>query len=524
MAAVRHGNMLFLSDTEGKYPNVYVNEHSRKLSPDDLGKVLNERTVPHEVSLQNPWPAGPTVKRSSIYANDLGATSPQLTDSIYMCTSVRATVRPAIAREAPRRHYLGFSRSRISEQLQSTFRNEFDLEQFVSWTRDFALSIQSNRRQLPEFFSRYLVPVQAPGSVNAAYLVLNLYQGEALIEDEAGNPAQLRETIIALNADDDRDGVTRFKGSTVFHRETSPTEDLRFDFRLVYHRKSNRFTLQGERWNSSIFVQDTGSSERQGIVTFLNNNDESFTIAMADPDLFYNAQSFYRIDYTFAEIRLANLLSTEPILASITSEKGGFRAKQKSWSRASLFGVIDRSAREGIIAKYFPEYDLLFCDDLGKEIADFVAVSFKNREIALIHAKHGKGSLVSGSALHVVVAQALKNLGVLGRAGPVPPEVERWNRQANWSTSSISRWRRGTTSLPENADLWKKIRTEILDHPDGKKNVWLVVGASLDRKELLNKLSDPKRRDPVAGQIVHLLSSLHATCAQLQIAMRVFCD
>jgi hypothetical protein len=524
MAAVRHGDMFFLTDTEGKYPDVYVNEHTRKLSRDDLGKILSKTTVPHGVSLQNPWPAGPSIKRSSVYASDLAATSPQLTDSIFMCMSVRATVPPEIQDGSPRRHYLGFSRGRISEQLYTTARNEFNLDEFVGWTREFAASIQSKRRQLPEFFHRYLAPAEPPVPIQAAYLGLNIFEGDAELLNETGDALWPKETIIALHSEDDEANVPRFAGSIAFCKLEAPQEEEQFTFTLVYHSKTNRFLMQGERWNSSVFVGNGAGGESQGIVTYLNNNDEQFTVAMSEPDIFYNAQSFYKIDYTFAEARLAGLLTTEPVLENVTSEKGEQHAGQRGWTRSSLFGVIDRSNRSGLIATHFPEADFVFCDDLGKEVADFVCVSFKHRKIALIHAKHGSGNLVSASALHVVVSQALKNLGVLGRAGPKPPEITRWNRQAHWSTTDVIRWRRGGTTLPEGEDLWEMIRSEVLDHPDGSKEVWLVLGASLNKQDLLEKLHDQAHWDPVSGQIVYLLSSLNATCSQLQVDLRVFCD
>jgi superfamily II DNA or RNA helicase len=524
MAAVKHGNMFFLTDTEGKYPNVYVNEHTRKLDPDELGRVLSKTTVPHEVSLQNPWPAGPSVRRSSIYANDLAATSPQLTDSIFMCTSVRATVPPEIRDGASRRHYVGFSRGRISEQLYSTARDEFNLDQFVEWTKEFASSIQSVRRQMPEFFRRYLAPAQPPTPVDAAYLVLNIFEGDADLLDEAGNALKAKETIIALSADDNGENIPRFSGVITFTSVLNAAEEQRFTFVLAYHWKSNRFFLQGERLNAGVLVSDGTKGETKGIVTYLNNNDELFTVAMREPNLFYNAQSFYKIDYSYAETRLAGLLTVEDVLKDVTSEKGKQSSGQKSWSKTSLFGVIDSSYKNGIIETYFPDADFVFCDDLGKEVADFVSVDFETRRIVLIHAKHGEGNLVSASALHVVVAQALKNLGVLSRAGPRPPEILRWNRKARWSTTGVARWRRGAVTLPENEQLWQKIRSEVLDHPDGRKEVWLVLGASLKKNDLLKKLSDQSRWDPISGQIVYLLSSLNATCSQLQVGLRVFCD
>ncbi len=71
--------------------------------------------------------------------------------------------------------------------------------------------------------------------------------------------------------------------------------------------------------------------------------------------------------------------------------------------------------------------------------------------------------------------------------------------------------------------LWNKIRSEILDHPDGKKEVWLVLGRTLDKAALLTQLQKPANRDAITGQVVHLLSLLQANCAQLGVGLRVFC-
>ncbi|SDF01932.1 DEAD/DEAH box helicase [Terriglobus roseus] len=524
MAAVSHNKLLFLTDTEGRYPDVYVNEHTRKLNQSDLGKVLTEKSVPHGVSLQNPWPAGPSIKRSTISSSDLAATSPQLTDSIFMCMNVRATVPPERVTDSPRRHYLGFSRGRISEQLYAVDRNEFSLDQFVSWTKDFAALIRSQRRRLPEFFQRYLAPAEPPMTIQATYLVLNIFEGDAEMMDEAGNALWPKETIIKLSVDNDDSGNPRFRGTVIFCRLVGPQQEQHYTFALVYHSKTNRFIVQGERWNAGVFVTEGEGKESHGAVSFLNNNDEQFTVAMREPDIFYNAQSFYKIDYSFAEDRLGGLLTTESVLETVTSEKGQQRAKQRSWVKSSLFGVIDWRNEDGLIATHFPDADFVFCDDLGKEIADFVCVSFRHRRISLIHAKHGDENQVSASALHVVVAQALKNLGVLARSGPKPPEIARWNRKALWSTTKVLRWRRGTATLPEGEVLWEKIRSDVLDHPDGKKEVWLVLGASLSKDSLLEQLRNQNQWTPVSGQVVYLLSSLNANCSQLQVDLRVFCD
>ncbi len=61
-----------------------------------------------------------------------------------------------------------------------------------------------------------------------------------------------------------------------------------------------------------------------------------------------------------------------------------------------------------------------------------------------------------------------------------------------------------------------------LDHPDCEREVWLVLGRTLERKALLEQLGNPELRDAVTGQLVYLLSTLHAT-PQLVAATQIHC-
>jgi len=130
---------------------------------------------------------------------------------------------------------------------------------------------------------------------------------------------------------------------------------------------------------------------------------------------------------------------------------------------------------------------------------------------------------VSASALHIVVAQALKNLGLISRGGEQPAHLDRWNRQSKWPRTHIHRWRFGRAGLPTGQKLWHKIRSEILDHPNSEREVWLVLGKTLEKEALLEQLRNPDLRTAVTGQLVYLLSSLRASCIQLGVSLRVFC-
>jgi len=265
-------------------------------------------------------------------------------------------------------------------------------------------------------------------------------------------------------------------------------------------------------------------SPKPKVLRLFLNNDDFFTVALTDPMVFYTAQAFYRIDCAHAEERLASVLTRWPALSVVDSEKGDVGAQKKTWDNGSIFNLIESNKKTGLMATNFGRRDFLFCDDLDTEAADFVCADFARRKIAFIHAKQGSDQVVSASALHIVVAQALKSLSLISRGGSEPMHLNRWSRGSYWSGTQIRRWRAGRSSLPVGEHLWEKLRLEILDHPLAERKVWLVLGRTLQKDVLLEQLKKPKLRDAVTGQTVHLLSSLHANCIQLGVRLRVFCN
>jgi hypothetical protein len=524
-AATRHGDLLFLSDTEGLYPFEYVSRHANRIAPDELGRIFGKNaTTPKEVSLINPWPAGPAVKSSTIHADNLSETPAQLSDAVFVCSTVRANVKGGAGGKI-RRHYVGFQRGRLSEELRSIERSAFSLKEFVAWSGELAQRITAEDRTPPDFFSRYLSPTTPPSLIVPRYLILNLFGSDIELEDDTGNMVEFVNSITEVTYPLDSEGDVPIWESILHYRDLSggdkPLKTIKAI--LTYESGRARFRIQGRSLNSGILVMKKDSEESEGLVTYLNNHDELFTVALIEPDIFYTAQAFYRVDYTHAEARLAGILTEWKALSKVESEKGQPGGKKKKWDAFSIFNLIDSPAEAGLIRRHFGNREFLFCDDLNTEPADFICASFSDRKIAFIHAKHGDDHSISASALHVVVAQAQKNLSLISRGGSEPAHLNRWTRDSNWPSSSIRRWRFGAVSLPTGHSLWTKIRSEILDHPDGKREVWLVLGRTLDKSALLAELKDPYQRDAVTGQVVYLLSSLQANCIQLNVQLRVFC-
>ena len=524
-AAVRHNSMLFLVDTEDLYPLDYLSQFTSKVGPDELGKIFPKSgTTPKEVSLHNPWPTGPAVKSSTIHADNLADTPAQLSDAVSVCSTARANVKSNGAGPV-RRHYVGFQRGRLSEQLRSTDRSAFSLQEYVKWTKELGQRIEAANRVPPDFFRRYLSVTDPPSPVVPKYLVLKLYEADREVQDAADNPIEFIDSICELTDSNEASSNAPRWSCTLRYRDlNNPDAKVKtLTAGLTYDSGSHHFRIQGDLLNQELMVLEDGSDEGEGFVTYLNNHDELFTIALREPEVFYAAQSFYRLDYTYAEARIAAILTPWQGLDSVLSEKGKTGARKTEWDASSIFSIIDSRQNSSLIAQHFGKPEFLFCDDLNQEPADFICASFSKPKIAFIHAKDGDNHFVSASALHIIVAQAQKNLTLMSRSGSVPGTLNRWTRESKWPKTRIRRWRIGAPSLPERDDLWEKIRSQILDHPDSAREVWLVLGKTLDKIELLNQLQNPDERDAVTGQVVYLLSCLQSNCVQLGVRLRVFC-
>jgi hypothetical protein len=83
-------------------------------------------------------------------------------------------------------------------------------------------------------------------------------------------------------------------------------------------------------------------------------------------------------------------LRANSLLSGVTDEKGSFTAAQVGFDPDSTFGVIERSIADGD--------EILVCDDLGDEWADFIGLnnSSSTPRITFYHAKHGDLSLGAG--------------------------------------------------------------------------------------------------------------------------------
>ncbi|WP_313078776.1 hypothetical protein [Pulveribacter sp.] len=260
-----------------------------------------------------------------------------------------------------------------------------------------------------------------------------------------------------------------------------------------------------------------GEDDEAVALTRYIDREDLFTVLFSDLSLAYIDGTLFRDEGLAGggAVLLAHLQTNQTLLQA-TSEKGTFAIGQVSFTQDSVFGsVVDIIAAND---------DVLVCDDLGDEWADFIGISTGTSPamISFYHAKHGDQSL-SASAFHDSVGQAIKNLGRMSMPAAMLP-----NKLASWSDSyrndgvqtDISRLIRGGTAQ----EIGGKIEA-ARSAPDVLHRVFIVT-SSLSRADVQNVLAQAAQGNsptPHFVQLYWLLMSYFSACAEMGVRGYVVC-
>jgi hypothetical protein len=181
-------------------------------------------------------------------------------------------------------------------------------------------------------------------------------------------------------------------------------------------------------------------------------------------------------------------LRPEALLADVIDEKGTFTEEHVTFDINSTFGVVQAKLADGD--------EVLVCDDLGDEWADFIGLNNTSSppRITFYHAKHGELSLGAGP-FHVSVSQAIKNLQRMSLpAEAMGKEISRWKKSyinggVETSIPRISRGDPNRLRLPARA-------TELTGSgswrpPDGRPSFDLVAEYGLVASPVKAALRSP---------------------------------
>lgn len=273
--------------------------------------------------------------------------------------------------------------------------------------------------------------------------------------------------------------------------------------------------------SSSVEVESTKyllgqDPNRQSLRTYIDRNN-SFIILFDDISLAYIDGSLFRDEvFSTGGGSFLRYLKDVPMLAKVTSEKGTFSATHTKFDADSTFGVIVNYIANGD--------DVLVCDDLNDEWADFIGLGTTTNptRVTFYHAKHDTLTL-GASAFHISVSQAIKNLGRMGLDNhALAPKFARWRSTYNNDgyQTAIQRNCKGDQANLEIA--FEQVRTA----PDTIRHV-AIVTSSLSKSAVNNALqavANGEPPNPYFVQLYWLLMSFFSACAEVGAFGYVLCQ
>jgi len=240
-----------------------------------------------------------------------------------------------------------------------------------------------------------------------------------------------------------------------------------------------------------------------------------FTVLFSDPTVVYLDGELYKDDSLTDGTTFLSYINANTDLNHVTSEKGTFAPESMAFDAHSVFGALVSHIAVGD--------EVLVCDDLGDEWADFIGIngSHQPKTISFYHAKHGDASL-SASALHIVASQAIKNLSRINLGHErVVAKLPKWTvpYESQNVVTSIPRIVRGN-----EATLLSKA-AEALSSPDTIPRIFIVT-SSLSRAQLEQRFAafrQGEAPEPHFVQLYQLLMSFFSACREVGAYPYVVC-
>ena len=405
--------------------------------------------------------------------------------------------------------YVGFTRSRVHDRRAGT--TSFD--QYVEWLESIASLISNEGASRPAVFDRFAEITSPPRDPTARNILLDfpLDEFHAIIDDVD------QELDIDDLCVDVVNGTFVCRANGVDH-----------EVRITWTGKA--YHLESSTLDDRYTVRGLGADRHDTLISYLNR-EQAFRVLPAsidDDHCAYVSGAFLRprlplwgrVESTRFE--LLGILSAIAELGTIGTEKGAEgSATSSGWVPGSLFHLVDTLGAGTQLAPLLADVDLLVCDDMGTEIADFLALDSAAGRIVAIHAKaFAKAKPLSASALHEVSSQAVKNLAYLQPyfVGD-PKNLKRWSGAWKGAAGEVSkRVRRGNQLTGKQA--WTQFRSALRD-PSTTREVWLLLGQGPSRSQL----DQERGRKKPKPEVIQMLFSLQATWAAVSAVgarLRVF--
>lgn len=515
-AVVSDGYVL-ISDTVGSYPIELLEDQTVGIDPGELSSLLDISFRLTNLSISSAIPFDNVVRAAEIRGSDIAKIPASLTDRVQICRSARG------ASLAHGRRYVGMKRGRVRQELSTNQLQNHSVSAFVAWCKSVVSALQLKPTGNGVFY-RYMQTCLPPFNLVAKSICVDLLRmGTNLLNGE-GTPVRAKSSSSSMR----QINSALYQFTLEFEVTTDPYAIISEMLTAEYQSDKKRFRFKaGDDPQIRVEVNDPRFPNGRSLQDYLNLNQDLVLIGLEGGEVVYQGRDFYAINYQNAEKSLLDRIVTLSSAQKCATEKGSEdelkaakgllgNTKQSKFAPGSLFNAI---VSEKNLIPF--ESDLLICDDLNTECADFVAADMSNHKLALLHAKIGGGAKISASSFHEVVAQAIKNLAYLSPNTETPEGATTWDTGVFWNNTEVERIVRAPKGTPLGTALWERLKTDIIQSVDGELHVVLVTAGCCDRQKLKDAIDNKSKRTHETAQLFHLLEGLSGYSRQLGVRLTV---
>ncbi len=328
------------------------------------------------VSLRNANLGSRSIRSRAVTAARIEDTLPTFDDHSFVCSTAEGYSTAGGSRV---RRYIGFGRGKVSDLSL----RRVDLPDYLQWL-DRMTTILASRAPALASFSRFAAHAAVPADPTPRNVLLDLTEVQESFTQNTGSGTGVHKTLEIEDA----------CLSVVSGQFTVTANGKSYPGNIAFESRTDRYSIDIPDLGADFYPKDPRF--KRGLVTYLNQT-QSLRVIPSSSGRFYTLGSFYEPILRFGphydddQFGLLKVLFPFSSLAAIGSEKGSACALDGSaWDKKSLFAIVDKLGVGHGLTHVFGSPDLVVCDDLETEAADFILYYQHERRVVFVHCK-GKG-------------------------------------------------------------------------------------------------------------------------------------
>lgn len=480
-------------------------QHLKPIQDNKLaGSVLSDDSNFVQLKITNSLQMSDAIRNKSFEGKDLSNSLPRYNVG-------KSIVKGTKIRDNNQTISISFSTSRLC--LLGTKSTIYELCKWCKTIISFIMNPYDISHTILNSYARSIKWSDAPENLTPQYLLIDFFELMNYVESEKLQLVYNDETDFykpiefskLLNKYSDS---LKLQGIEENNTKCFYTE--KFANQLFVKQSNTSLTIKSKgRINRLFLKKEDGNYEN--FISYINKK-KCYIIGFDDINYSYtNAQLYHDTNIIESLDYMLDIFEENPDFERVTSEKGQIIDNMTKFDETSMFYQIENMFIKDETIKY------VICDDLGNEYADHIIIGCN--KILYVHSKCDQLKSLSASALQVVIAQAMKNIGNV-RYGNISDKVSTWKNK-NYSKTAIPVCRKGEIDHLEEA------YKNALKSPNSIQEVCLAVNF-VSKQELKNALDSIKQQKPFKQrgnvvQLIWLLSGFILACKEADMKCKILC-